>query len=83
MAYMSGRVVHDADAHIMETPSWLRDYADPGLRDQIPPLSLAGGNELRQTGDPEEQLRISRRPSIGCAPSTRRTSTGRSRPKRS
>lgn len=57
MAYMSGRVVHDADAHIMETPSWLRDYADPGLRDQIPSLSLAGGNELRQTGDPEEQLR--------------------------
>ncbi len=57
MAYMSGRVVHDADAHIMETPSWLRDYADPALRDQIPPLSLAGGNELRQTGDPEEQLR--------------------------
>ena len=54
---MSGRVVHDADAHIMETPNWLRDYADPGVRDQIPPLSLSSGNELRQTGDPEEQLR--------------------------
>ncbi len=53
---MSGRVVHDADAHIMETPTWLRDHADPGLRDQIAPLTLSSGNELRQTGDPAEQL---------------------------
>jgi uncharacterized protein len=56
MAYVSGRVVHDADAHIMETPSWLRDHADPGIRDLIPTLSLSSGNELRQTGDPDEQL---------------------------
>ena len=52
MPYSSGRVVHDADAHIMETPTWLRDYADPAIRDRIAPLSLAGGNELKQTGDP-------------------------------
>ena len=51
-----GRVVHDADAHIMETPTWLRDYADPGIRDRIQPLDLGGGNELRQTGDIESQL---------------------------
>jgi Predicted metal-dependent hydrolase of the TIM-barrel fold len=57
MPYVSGRIIHDADAHIMETPTWLRDYADPELRDRIEPLSLAGGNELQQTGDPEEQLR--------------------------
>ena len=57
VAYVSGRVVHDADAHIMETPSWLRDHADPSVRDRIQPLTLSSGNELRQTGDPEEQLR--------------------------
>ncbi len=58
MAYNStGLVVHDADAHIMEPPEWLRDHADPGIRERIPPLRYPGGNELRQTGDPEDQLR--------------------------
>ena len=58
MPYNStGRVVHDADAHIMETPTWLRDHADPDLRERIAPLTYSGGNELRQTGEPDEQLR--------------------------
>ena len=57
MAYNKlGRIVHDADAHIMETPTWLRDFADSDVRDRIAPLDLGGGNELRQTGDPDEQL---------------------------
>jgi uncharacterized protein len=53
----TGLVVHDADAHIMETPNWLRDHADPDIRDRIAPLRYPGGNELRQTGDPAEQQR--------------------------
>ncbi len=52
----TGLVVHDADAHIMEPPGWLREHADPAVRERIAPLRYPGGNELRQTGDPEEQL---------------------------
>jgi predicted TIM-barrel fold metal-dependent hydrolase len=49
MPYIEGRLVHDADAHIMETPTWLRDHADPALRDRIAPLDYV--NELKQTAD--------------------------------
>ena len=50
MAYNStGLVVHDADAHIMETPNWLRDHADPAIRDRLVALSYPGGNELVQS----------------------------------
>jgi predicted TIM-barrel fold metal-dependent hydrolase len=51
------RLVHDADAHLMETPNWLRDHADASIRDRIAALRYPGGNELRQTGDPAEQQR--------------------------
>src|SRR5665213_2298133 len=55
--YNTGRIAHDADAHIMETPTWLGDHADPGISRRIAPLRYPGGNELRQTGDPAEQSR--------------------------
>jgi predicted TIM-barrel fold metal-dependent hydrolase len=50
----TGLVVHDADAHIMETPNWLRDHADPSIRDRIQPLRYPGGNELRQSQELRE-----------------------------
>jgi uncharacterized protein len=55
MPYNEGRLVHDADSHLMETPTWLRDHAEARYRERIRPLSYPGGNELRQTGDPEAQ----------------------------
>jgi uncharacterized protein len=59
MAYIEDRVVHDADAHIMEPPNWLRDHADPDIRDRIERPGYA--NELAQTGDGDhggDQARI-------------------------
>jgi predicted TIM-barrel fold metal-dependent hydrolase len=49
MAYIENRLVHDADAHIMETPHWLRDHADPAIRHRIAPPGYV--NELKQTAD--------------------------------
>jgi predicted TIM-barrel fold metal-dependent hydrolase len=57
MPYNEARLVHDADAHIMETPTWLRDHAEAPFRDRLPVLRYPSGNELRQTGSPEEQQR--------------------------
>jgi predicted TIM-barrel fold metal-dependent hydrolase len=54
MPYIESRLVHDADAHIMETPNWLRDFADPVIRERIARPGYV--NELKQTGDSDEQL---------------------------
>jgi len=40
MTYAPGhRPFYDADSHIMELPDFLRDHADPAIRDQIPQVS--------------------------------------------
>lgn len=36
--YSGGRLIHDADAHIVEPPDWLAQYADPDLRERVRPL---------------------------------------------
>ena len=42
MAYAPAhRAFYDADSHIMELPDFLRDYADPDLRDRIPPVNYS------------------------------------------
>src|SRR5207248_8857653 len=41
MPYAEGRTIHDADSHLMETPTWFIDYADPDVRDRMKPLFVA------------------------------------------
>ena len=42
MAYApETRDFYDADSHIMELPDFLKSYADPGIRDDIPEVSYS------------------------------------------
>ncbi|HUQ39903.1 MAG TPA: amidohydrolase family protein [Acidimicrobiales bacterium] len=41
MPYAEGRLVHDADSHVMETPDWFIDHADPDVRERMKPLDVA------------------------------------------
>ncbi|MDJ0868646.1 MAG: amidohydrolase family protein [Myxococcota bacterium] len=40
MAY-AHRPIHDADAHVMETPDWLDAHADAATRAKLPPIYVA------------------------------------------
>ena len=40
MTYAQGRVINDADSHIMELPDFLKAYADPAACDDIPMLPV-------------------------------------------
>jgi predicted TIM-barrel fold metal-dependent hydrolase len=46
MPYAEGRTYYDADSHIMELPDWLREFADPAVRDRLPPLDFSGGGRM-------------------------------------
>lgn len=43
MTYAQGRVIHDADSHIMESLEWLPSYAEPSVRDRLLSLKLEAG----------------------------------------
>jgi predicted TIM-barrel fold metal-dependent hydrolase len=43
MPYVTDRFIHDADAHIMETPDWLDGYLDPGLAERVQRPGFVGG----------------------------------------
>ena len=44
MTYAGHRAIYDADGHIMELPTHLRDFADPDIRDQIPLTSYSASS---------------------------------------
>ena len=44
------RPMHDADSHFMETPDWFHAFADPDVRDKLPPVFVA------TVGPGEDQL---------------------------
>jgi uncharacterized protein len=46
MTYADGRVMLDADSHVMELPDFLSAHADPGMRDRIPPVNFDSGGNL-------------------------------------
>jgi len=54
MPYAEGRVYHDADAHIMETPDWLDAFADDATRQRLKDIfvgSVGPGEDQRIAED--------------------------------
>ena len=47
--YAAGRIVHDADAHVMEPAGFFEAYADPDMRERL--AKLAGGLALGPSDD--------------------------------
>ena len=43
MPYAQGRVINDADSHIMESLDWLPSYADPAIRERLISMRLEAG----------------------------------------
>lgn len=48
MPYADGRTYNDADSHIMETRDWLASYADPKIRNLIPPPNFAATGKMAE-----------------------------------
>ena len=48
MAYAEGRTFFDADSHIMELPGFLSDFADPAVRELLPPFSVTSGGPMAE-----------------------------------
>jgi len=49
MSYAGERVCYDADSHILETLDWVTRFADPDIRDRLPPLQLGAAGRATET----------------------------------
>ncbi|HEY9219362.1 MAG TPA: hypothetical protein VIO94_15040, partial [Phenylobacterium sp.] len=38
MTYANGRIIHDADSHVMETREWLEPFIEEAVRSEVRPL---------------------------------------------
>ncbi len=68
MPYATGRLYLDADSHVMEPADWLKEYADPDVRDRLKPapswnFTRAKAAELlaERASDPEKEARAQSR----------------------
>ena len=46
MSYSGTRLCYDADSHIMELPDFLKEFADPEMRDQVPEIIVSSGGRF-------------------------------------
>ena len=72
MSYTRGRIVHDADSHVMETGDWIAPFTEPEFQSKIPSLGEGFGRldaiieaaKLRKT-DPVADAKAAENPIAG------------------
>jgi predicted TIM-barrel fold metal-dependent hydrolase len=57
VSYAQGRLVFDADSHVMELPEWLAQYADESTRERLQPLALGAAGALAEAAVAEADER--------------------------
>ena len=74
MAYAQGRTYYDADSHIMELPDFLREFADPEMRDRLPRHQGAAGGRLAECSS-TQRAKDKARPEGAASTSCSRSAT--------
>ncbi|MGB0922188.1 MAG: amidohydrolase family protein [Alphaproteobacteria bacterium] len=56
--YAGDKICFDADSHVMETFTWVKDHADPDLRDEIGDLYLGAAGAMAEKAIKAAQERV-------------------------